>query len=109
MNRIGQVQFIVDTPFSKGLPQNEFPHFIVTMRIKRSYISRFPTKTGQLKHFETVEAAISRPCTHSATDCFLFHARLLTRIFPYGRILTGQVGAFAPVSVDDTDLQKERR
>ena len=26
---------------------------------------------------------------------FLFHARLLTRIFPYGRILAGQVGAFA--------------
>ena len=71
------------------------PHFIVTMRIKRSYIGRFPTKTGQLKHFETVEGAISRPCTHSATDCFLFHARLLTRIFPYGRILAGQVGAFA--------------
>jgi len=85
------------------------PHFIVTMRIKRSYISRFPTKTGQLKHFETVEAAISRPCTHSVTDCFLFHARLLTRIFPYGRILAGQVGAFAPVSVDNTDFQKERR
>ena len=71
------------------------PHFIVTMRIKRSYIGRFPTKTGQLKHFETVETAISRPCTHSATDCF-FHARLLTHIFPYGRILAGQVGAFAP-------------
>ena len=71
------------------------PHFIVTMRIKRSYISRFPTKTGQLKYFETVEVAISRPCTHSATDCFLFHARLLTRIFPYGRILAGQVGTFA--------------
>lgn len=50
----------------------EAPHFIVTMRIKRSYIGRFPTKTGQLKHFETVEAAISRPCTHSARIVFYF-------------------------------------
>ena len=40
---------------------------------------------------------------------FLFHARLLTRIFPYGRILAGQVGAFAPVSVDDADFQNESR
>lgn len=47
------------------------PHFIVTMRIKRSYIGRFPTKTGQLKHFETVEAAISR------------HARIRRRIVFY--------------------------
>lgn len=47
------------------------PHFIVTMRIKRSYISRFPTKTGQLKHFETVEAAISPPM-HAFGDGLYF-------------------------------------